>query len=304
MHESLDSNIVKQLKKNFDIDLVEDILLGKSDRALFYADTKDRSHIVLKKIHGDLSNIGFSDHDEIELNALFKRLDMNNKYAEVSGMKEYQSYIEEFLFRFDRETDVTLPVKIDQNRIWIRVITTPIKNHVIAYQLSNVSFILEQEEALYEKTHRDSLTMLFNKYTLDFHYGKRYHWSNFHVLYLDLDNFKLINDTYGHHAGNQYLIQFSNILKKYSSEYNQFYRIGGDEFVGLFFEKENYIKQMAKEILKETQMIRIENVEARVTVSIGIVKATKSEDIIRKADDLLYKVKSDGKNSFIYEIEI
>lgn len=304
MPNLIDSKIAKQLKKDYEIDLVEDILLGKNDRVLFYADTKDKSHIELIKIHGNLENIGFNDGDIIELNDLFHHMDIKNKYAEVSGVTEYQDYIKEFLFVFDRESDVTLPVIINHKRIWIRVITTPVKNHIMTYQLSNVSQLLDKEEALYEKTHRDSLTMLFNKYTLDFHYGKRHHWDNFHVLYLDLDNFKLINDTYGHHAGNQYLIAFSDILKKFSSEYNRFYRIGGDEFVGLFFEKDAFIKQMAEKILHETQNIHIEHIEARVTVSIGIVKATKSEDIIRKADDLLYRVKSNGKNSFIYEIEI
>jgi diguanylate cyclase (GGDEF)-like protein len=300
----LNEQTVSQLKKDYDINLVEDILLGRNDRVLFFADTINKNNIELKRLHGQMDLLGFREDDTIELNDLFNRLDLNNKYAEVAGQKEYQAYVKQFLFVFDRESDVTFPIIIHGQRVWMRVILVPIKNHVVAYHLTNVSYLLESEEALYEKTHHDSLTQLFNKYTLDFHYGKRYIWPNFHVLYLDLDNFKIINDTYGHHAGNECLIKFSAILKKYSHDYNHFYRIGGDEFVGMFFETEDYIKEMAKNILNETKQISIERVNAKITVSIGIVKATKSEDVIRKADDLLYRVKSEGKNNFIYEIEI
>ena len=139
---------------------------------------------------------------------------------------------------------------------------------------------------------------------MDFHYGKRYLWKDFHVVYLDLDNFKVVNDTYGHRTGNEYLIMFSNVLKKYTSEYNHFYRIGGDEFVGLFFETEAFMKDLAKKLLMETHEIRLENISMKVTVSIGIVKATQSDDVIRKADDLLYRVKASGKNNYMYENEI
>ncbi|MDX9691415.1 MAG: GGDEF domain-containing protein [Acholeplasmataceae bacterium] len=304
MSNKLNPKVTQKLKESFDIDLVDDVLLGQKNRVLFYADVSNPKSIELCHIHGDLTMLGFKQNDVIELNDLFNHIDLDNKYAEVSGKKEYKQYVNDFLFLFQKSTDITFPVIISGSRVWLRFISTPIKNNIVAFHVTDASFILNQEEKLYEKTHRDSLTGLFNKYTLDFHYGKRYLWKNFHVLYLDLDNFKIVNDTYGHRTGNEYLIMFSNVLKKYTSEYNHFYRIGGDEFVGLFFETEAFMMDLAKKLLTETREIRLKNTSMKVTVSIGIVKATQSDDLIRKADDLLYRVKASGKNNYMYENEI
>jgi len=300
---TIDPKIINHLQQTYDIDLIKDILLGKNDRILFYADTKNQSNIELHVIHGEKGLLGFNQEDKIELNDLFNRMDLNNHYADVAGKKEYRDYVERDLFVFDRDSDITFPIRMNHERIWIRVISIPKKNHIVSYQIANVTAFLNHEEALYDKTHRDSLTQLFNKYTLDYHYGLRYLWQNFHAIYLDLDNFKIINDTYGHHIGNEVLIQFSQMLKTFTSEYNHFYRIGGDEFVGLFFEEEEKIKNIAESIIKETRKITVNQLNMLITVSIGVMKATQSDDLIRKADDLLYRVKSTGKNNYLYDVE-
>lgn len=126
---------------------------------------------------------------------------------------------------------------------------------------------------------------------------------DFHVMYLDLDDFKPINDRHGHALGNEYLMAFANILKSYQQGYNQFYRMGGDEFVGLFWGSDEDIKTIAKSIIHETQMIKFPPDERGITVSIGIMKATKRHDVIRKADKILYDVKNKGKNRFEYVVE-
>ncbi len=299
----IDSKIVNHLQQTYQIDLIKDILLGRNDRILFYGDTINPNHIELHLIHGDKALIGYDQDEMIEINDLFQRMDFDNRYAEVSGHKEYQDYVRRNLFVFDRDSDITFPIRMHNERIWIRVISIPIKNHVVSYQIANVTSFLNHEEALYDKTHRDSLTQLFNKYTLDYHYGLRYLWEKFHAFYLDLDNFKIINDTYGHHIGNEVLIQFGQLLKKYTSEYNHFYRIGGDEFVGLFFEDEEKIKTIAEQIVKETRKINVDSLHMLITVSIGVIQAKQADDLIRKADDLLYRVKSTGKNNYLYDIE-
>jgi len=300
---TIDPKIIDHLQKTYDIDLIKDILLGKNDRILFYADTHNPSDIELHVIRGEKGLLGFNQEDKIELNDLFNRMDLNNRYSDVAGKKEYMEYVRRNLFVFNNDSDITFPIRMNDERIWIRVISIPIKNHIVSYQIANVTTFLNHEEELYDKTHRDSLTHLFNKYTLDYHYGLRYLWKNFHAIYLDLDNFKIINDTYGHHIGNEVLIQFSQMLNTYTSEYNHFYRIGGDEFVGLFFEEEEKIKSIAESIIKETRKITVNQLNMLITVSIGVMKATQSDDLIRKADDLLYRVKSSGKNNYLYDIE-
>jgi diguanylate cyclase (GGDEF)-like protein len=104
-------------------------------------------------------------------------------------------------------------------------------------------------------------------------------------------------------AGDQCLVAFSTILKSHTNETNLFYRNGGDEFVGLLFGKEPDIRRMAEDILIQVRNIKSPLSQTPLSVSIGIVQAKMRQDVIRKADMLLYKAKRLGKNQYIYEIE-
>lgn len=295
----------KELQEKYQIDIVHDILLGRKGRVLLYGDVSDASCIELKLISGDLELIGFKGLDSINICHLLDNFDYNNKYAEIAGRKEYFDYVTSELRRFNTEADVTFPIRVDNKRIWLRFNIYPIEKNpnLCLFIVMNVTDLMNSEELIYEKTHKDSLTGLLNRYSFDYHYGMRYKWNNLHAIYMDLDDFKLINDIEGHAAGNEFLVIFSNILKSLETEYNRFYRLGGDEFVGLFFEDEKTVKQVAKTIIDKTQKIHSDQFRKKVSVSIGIVKAVQAEDLIRKADEVLYKVKNAGKNHYLYEVE-
>ncbi len=295
----------KELKEKYQVDIIEDVLLGRKERVILYGDTSNRSSIILKPISGDLRLLGFSDFDSIDLCHILDNFDNNSKYSEIAGRREYYEYVTHQLNQFNDETDITFPIQINGHRIWLRFNIYPIEKNkkLCIFIVTNVSDLMNGEELIYEKTHKDALTGLFNRYTFDYHYGLRYQWKNLHALYMDLDDFKLINDIEGHAAGNEFLVQFSTILKSYHSEYNLFYRLGGDEFVGLFFEDEATIKKMAEEIITKTQKINLVKNKRPLSVSIGIVKAVQADDLIHKADEVLYKVKNAGKNHYLYEIE-
>jgi len=79
--------------------------------------------------------------------------------------------------------------------------------------------------------------------------------------------------------------------------------LGGDEFVGLLFYDETKIKWIAENILKQTQQLRKKSWNFKKTVSIGIVQATKRDDVVRKADRVMYEAKQRGKNQYIFTIE-
>ncbi len=295
----------EELKTKYDIDIIFDVLLGRKDRVFLYADTSNIEQIEMRVISGTLENLGLPNQQSFMLSNLLNSIDLTNKYAEIAGRDKYLEYVHHEIFNFSNEVDVTFPAIIQGTRKWLRFNIFPVERNksISAFFMSNVTELLEKEEELYEKAHKDSLTSLFNKYTLDFHYGKRYQIPNFHAIYLDLDNFKLMNDTFGHANGNEFLKSFAVILKSYETEINKFYRIGGDEFVGLFFDSETKIREIAENVLDKTRQIHIPHCDRNVTVSIGIIQATKREDVIRKADDVLYKVKASGKNNYIYEIE-
>lgn len=294
----------EKLYKDYQIDIIEDILLSSKDRVLLYGDIS-KENIELFVISGTLELIGFPDSNSIKLTTFLDYIDLSNKYAEIAGKNEYLAYVRNQLFSFTDHFSFTIPILKNKNRVWVNISFELVKDHpqICIFYISNLTTMMIEEEKNFYKSHTDSLTGLLNRYTFDYHYGLRYKKENLHVIYLDIDNFKEINDTFGHATGNQYLIALAKVLKSHQSNYNLFYRLGGDEFVGLFFEEEEKIKTMVKQLLIEISQIELIEKAIHTTASIGVVQATIGEDLARKADDLMYEVKKSGKNNFIYRIE-
>ena len=294
------------LKSKYGVDVIDDIILGSKDRVLLYTDISNKEDIHLHVISNSLKLVGLSESDQISMKELMNLIDYSNKYAEVSGITEYKKYIINELHNFDKSMNITIPVIHQNKRTWIHFDGFKVESNQNIYALfaTNITELMEREEELYEKTHKDSLTKLFNKYAFDYHYGLRYHMDHLHILYIDIDDFKDINDQYSHHVGNEALIKMSDVLKQYETEHNKFYRLGGDEFVGLFFEQTEQVLQLANDILSKTKQIELRKTSKRFSVSMGIIKGTVKNDLVRKADDLLYQAKNNGKDQFVFGIEV
>lgn len=130
-------------------------------------------------------------------------------------------------------------------------------------------------------------------------------------IIIDLDNFKTVNDTYGHQAGDKLLEQFSAELKKLFRKSDVLCRLGGDEFVVFipFDGPADFISEKIKTLLERlNQNIDLSGKDFSVSVSIGISLApedgTVREILYSKADRALYHVKEHGKNCFAYYSEI
>lgn len=126
------------------------------------------------------------------------------------------------------------------------------------------------------------------------------------VLSFDLDNFKAINDTYGHQVGDQALKQFADNCKKHLRESDIFGRMGGEEFTALLFEtslKESI--HLAERIVKSTSeiVIHLDNEAINFTVSVGVASMLpsdqKMDDLLLRADRALYQAKANGRNQVI-----
>ncbi|WP_419764369.1 MAG: diguanylate cyclase [Arcobacter sp.] len=132
--------------------------------------------------------------------------------------------------------------------------------------------------------------------------------SDYALIYIDIDNFKEINDTYGHDCGDVVLKTFSTILKKMMREEDVICRYGGEEFVTLInYTKEDevfkYIKRV-KEIVDSHKFIYNENTKIKVSFSAGVSfrsKYNSYEDAIKYADILLYKAKHEGRHKIIFD---
>jgi diguanylate cyclase (GGDEF)-like protein/PAS domain S-box-containing protein len=125
------------------------------------------------------------------------------------------------------------------------------------------------------------------------------------VMFLDLDGFKEINDTYGHEFGDLVLKVTADRIKAEIRETDTVARIGGDEFVIILSRvpELEIVERIASSLIRQiSQAIRIVKYEVSVSASIGIAlypdHGSTSEDLIRVADKAMYLVKNSGKNNF------
>ncbi len=130
------------------------------------------------------------------------------------------------------------------------------------------------------------------------------------IFMLDIDNFKHINDTYGHTAGDEALKQLADRLKAMHSNILMSYRFAGDEFIMLL--KSNQGNMIEKTAYQSRQLFtkpfRLAGEDRKVCGSIGIATypsdADDIEQLIVCADDAMYQVKKSGKNNFAYYSQI
>ncbi len=149
----------------------------------------------------------------------------------------------------------------------------------------------------------DKLTSLYNRNIFDIEFVKLIEKNNkFSIILLDIDDFKFINDTYGHKIGDEILIIVSKILKATLRKDDFIARWGGEKFIILLNETSNdnlfKIADNIRVVIKENKQIRnIIKKELTVSVSIATLKdnETKDEFFIR-VDKTLYKAKNKGKN--------
>jgi len=129
---------------------------------------------------------------------------------------------------------------------------------------------------------------------------------DFSLIYLDLDKFKEINDTLGHDIGDKLLIEVSNRLQQSVRELDTVARLGGDEFCILLIdiESEDNARKVLEKIMENIRKpVQLANKTITPSISIGVTLCTgKSlpKDIIKRADEALYKVKQSGKNGFAF----
>ncbi len=153
----------------------------------------------------------------------------------------------------------------------------------------------------------DELTGLpnrrFLKIMLDKCFGKLVRFENysFGIIFFDIDNFKKINDTFGHKVGDDVLKRLAYIAKKMFRKYDVCCRYGGEEFVAVLqYLNNSDLYQIAERlrVLVENNL-KIPKYNYSVTISIGATKAKKDDtfdSLIKRADKLMYQSKVNGKN--------
>ncbi len=176
----------------------------------------------------------------------------------------------------------------------------------------NITDYVEQKREVEYMAYHDALTSLPNRVNVEEYLEHRLivakrQSSRISILFIDLDRFKIINDTLGHDVGDELLVQSAKRMKGALRESDMLARIGGDEFVIILESlNEDYsAAQVSQKILELfSEPIITSNHRLSVTLSIGIAifpdDGMDCKTIFKHADVAMYKAKASGKNTYRY----
>ena len=175
---------------------------------------------------------------------------------------------------------------------------------------TNLEEIIEIEERANFLAYHDDLTSLPNRVSIekelrDVMVLAKLSSSEVAILFVDLDRFKVINDTLGHYIGDEMLITIAQRISKIITKNDMLARFGGDEFVVLIssFKNKNDIDKLASKILEAIrEPISVEDYYLNTTASIGISvypeDGTTIDMLIKNADSAMYYAKDSGKDNY------
>lgn len=149
----------------------------------------------------------------------------------------------------------------------------------------------------------DPLTSVFNKETTQKLIDQKLkNHEHFCFLILDVDDFKSVNDNYGHAVGDKVLKNLSDLFKNHFRQTDIVGRIGGDEFI-ILIEDEHIAESRIQSLLKKVNELKIEELQGfKLSISVGMAFApnngTTFMELYRHADHALYQTKRTGKNNY------
>lgn len=250
--------------------------LGKSADAIFPKETAD----IINRIDDELlKNNSFSEHEETML---------------MSNGKSYTYWVTKGLL-----------TTLNGDIFGIFGIY-----HDITEIKKNEKAIITAKEHFDYMAHHDPLTGLPNRTLLMERLQSKTSSEEkmpFSLLFLDLDGFKEINDSYGHRFGDELLVRISELLKELFSPETFIARSGGDEFVVLFacHQDKNILHEILTRLISlVNNPFHINDTDVFITASIGIAlfpaNGSNAEELLQKADAAMYNAKRIGRNTYSF----
>ncbi|MBU1658914.1 GGDEF domain-containing protein [bacterium] len=276
--------------------------------------TKEQLVNYLIETANIISNLDDDHLDKLHhANSLFTNLHQNIADKSLSSYKDTNS-------KFQELTQINEEALNNFNAKHIDVLSLTKKFNEIQGQMTDeihkansvISQLTEQIKTLETESNLDSLTKVFNRRALTAYLSDICSNQNIthelHLLILDIDDFKIINDKYGHIAGDKILIFIANILRKTLRDGDKIFRYGGEEFIIVLNRIDNFrcksITTRLLHLVSDNKLIyKGENLN--VTMSIGTTKFIKNDtpdSLVARADKALYLAKKNGKNQMVSEM--
>jgi len=170
--------------------------------------------------------------------------------------------------------------------------------------LTDISAQIDREIELRKQAQQDPLTGVYNRAGIKLINARLEQISRGVLFMMDLDDFKSINDNFGHAAGDKVLAAMGRILNETFRADDIVARVGGDEFMAFLSGSDNraLAEQKARELLERVRRLRLEGIDAAISVSVGAATAPTCgrtyETLSAVADNALYQVKNSGKGGF------
>jgi len=215
-------------------------------------------------------------------------------------------YIDELDLYLIVEANEKIFTKQLQNTFYINIVMFSLL--ILIIMILIIYYINTNHNTLHKFANTDKLTSLNNRNTFDKAFKDVFHSNRKDVtlILFDVDNFKVINDEYGHLVGDKVLIRISDLFKKTFREHDLIARWGGDEFIALLPKVNNIsayklanrlrMKIMNDEFLQDL-------LKRPITISMGIITKDDEktiEELFIKVDKNLYKAKQQGRNKIVY----
>jgi len=264
----------------------------------------------LIQIHSDTMQIQNSNLFEDKFLNANKSLILNNKDT-ITVLKYKENGFEGYMIsKYIKELNWYLIVKKDTSVLEKSFRLILIKDAIIlilvlAFVLLTISRLIKgNNKTLLRMAMTDALTNLpnrrgFNEAAQKIIQSAR-DGKQLHIFVLDIDNFKQINDAFGHLSGDFLICQMGRIVHSCISEHGEVFRWGGDEFTGYINGSLDVAKELVEQIFDRVKNSP-ETSKFNATISMGItaMQENDSEDtILKRADKALYKSKVDGKNRY------
>ncbi len=212
-------------------------------------------------------------------------------FAIVMGLFIY-SVLNNSIYQIDRWLEITLYV----------FHTMAIFAFIAVYLSTFLRYAIKLENRIMLESRTDKLTQLHNRYDL-YNYVDLLEDKNDYVLAMfDIDDFKVVNDEYGHICGDHMLVEVAEIAKNNSSD-DFVSRFGGEEFIVITKIDDNAVNKIDDIRRKiEEHIFKFEDKSIHATITIGVSKYDEGmsvDDWIMRADKRLYEGKTSGKNKVV-----